>query len=81
MPKNPTIELGMMVNVQIDGRKIRLLVVRTNAPEGQGYYGLDVRTSLGKQTLANMSNGTWLAANAEQARRERILFQDTNIMR
>ena len=81
MAKNTTLELGMMANVVINGKKMRLLVCRTNEPEAQGYAGIDVRSAIGKKVLMAMGNDEALKLLRTEARAAYIQFGDTQIVR
>ena len=80
MAKNQVIELGMLVNIQLEGKKMRLIVTHLYAPEGEGYAGIDVKSPIGKNVLASISNGPALAALATAARAAYVKFYDTQIV-
>ena len=77
--KKVQLELGMIANVQVDGKRLRLLVCKRYGPEGEGYAGIDVRKPLGKRVLANMGDNDALLALAPAARKAYVRFFDTQI--
>ena len=81
MPKNTALELGMMANVVINGKKMRLLVCHLNEPEARGYAGIDVRSFIGKKVLMAMGLPEAMKMLASEARAAYIQFGDTQIVR
>ena len=81
MAKNQSLELGMMANVVIDGKKLHLLVCHLNEPEARGYAGIDVRSKIGKRVLMAMGSDDALKLLGREARAAYIQFGDTQIVR
>jgi hypothetical protein len=79
--KNAALEVGMMTNVVINSKKMRLLVCRTNEPEARGYAGIDVRSKIGKCVLMAMGNDDAMKLLGPEARAAYIQFGDTQIVR